>query len=314
MSLYSKKDLDAISKNNGFIRDNLEKVYRLIEVLEYINLNPLLSDALVLKGGTAINLIVFDMPRLSVDIDLDFNIETSKEEMLLYREKINDDIKGYMRLQGYVLNSNSKNPHSLDSWVFNYQNSVGNRDNIKIEINYSMRNHIYPPVVSNSNISFLPSFNVKTLSFLELFGGKIKALIERTAPRDLYDVNNMIVNNVFCEDDLDSLRKVIIFYLTIGGSDKCKTHYNFNSIDNLGYKQIRDNLIPMLRKSEHFDFERTKANVKDFLIKLMNFDDREIRYIEEFNNKRYNPELLFNDSKILDRIRSHPMAIWKTRE
>ena len=29
---------------------------------------------------------------------------------------------------------------------------------------------------------------------------------------------------------------------------------NFNSIDNLGYKQIRDNLIPMLRKSEHFDF------------------------------------------------------------
>lgn len=314
MSLYSKKDLDVISKSNGFIRNNLEKVYRLIEVLKYINLNPLLFDSLVLKGGTAINLIVFDMPRLSVDIDLDFNIESSKEEMLSYREKINDDIKGYMRLQGYVLNINSRNPHSLDSWVFNYQNSVGNRDNIKIEINYSMRNHIYPPILSSPNINFIHPFNVKTLSFLELFGGKVKALIERTAPRDLYDVNNMILNNVFCEDDLDSLRKVVIFYLTIGGSDKCKTYYDFNSIDNLGYKQIRDNLIPMLRKSEHFDFEITKANVKDFLIKLMNFDDREIRYIEEFNNKHYNPELLFNDSKILDRIKLHPMAIWKTRD
>jgi len=314
MSLYSKKDLDVISKSNGFIRDNLEKVFRLIDILKYINLNPFLLNSLVLKGGTAINLIVFDMPRLSVDIDLDFNIESSKEEMLSYREQVNDDILGYMSLQGYVLNINSKHPHSLDSWVFSYQNAVGNKDNIKIEINYSMRNHIYPPTLSSSNISFFPSFNVKTLSLLELFGGKIKALIERTAPRDLYDVNNMINNNIFSKSDLDSLRKVVIFYLTIGGSINCKTSYTFNSIDNLGYKQIRDNLIPVLRKSEHFDIEKTKANVKDFLTKLMSFDNSEIRYIEEFNKKHYCPELLFNDSKILDRIRLHPMAIWKTRE
>lgn len=54
----------------GFIRDTLEKVYRLADILEYLNTNPLLRESLGLKGGTAINLTIFNLPRLSVDIDL----------------------------------------------------------------------------------------------------------------------------------------------------------------------------------------------------------------------------------------------------
>lgn len=70
---YDKAFLEQKAKETGFVRDNLEKVYRLTDVLMYLNTNPNLSERLVLKGGTAINLTVFNMPRLSVDIDLDFN-------------------------------------------------------------------------------------------------------------------------------------------------------------------------------------------------------------------------------------------------
>lgn len=49
MSLYSKTDLDKIAKESGFIRDNLEKIIRLVDVLNYFNTNPLLSDKLALK-------------------------------------------------------------------------------------------------------------------------------------------------------------------------------------------------------------------------------------------------------------------------
>ncbi|MGB4407397.1 MAG: nucleotidyl transferase AbiEii/AbiGii toxin family protein [Sphaerochaeta sp.] len=56
----------------NFIRDTLEKVFRLTEILSYINENPIMKNCLALKGGTAINLTVFDLPRLSVDIDLDY--------------------------------------------------------------------------------------------------------------------------------------------------------------------------------------------------------------------------------------------------
>ena len=79
MNSYNKQALDIIAKEQGFIRDNLEKVMRLVEILNYFHDSPLLSKSLVLKGGTAINLTVFQLPRLSVDIDLDFTVDCNRE-------------------------------------------------------------------------------------------------------------------------------------------------------------------------------------------------------------------------------------------
>ena len=314
MSLYSKSDIEKIANESGFIRDNLEKVIRLNEILTYFNTNPILVDNLVLKGGTAINLSVFEMPRLSVDIDLDLNKECNKEEMLLVRESLNKEILNYMFTQGYSLSQNTKNPHSLDSWAFCYQNAGGNNDNIKIEINYSMRNHIYFPTVSNTKIKFLPEIEVRIVNPIELFGSKIKALIERTAARDLYDVYNMIEYRIFSCEELNQVRKTVIFYLAVGGSYAPKKEYSFEVIDNLKYPQIRAHLIPVLRKSEHFDFEKAKVVVKEFLSRLIIFTDKEKSFIDSFNNNSYKPELLFSDKAIIERIKNHPMAIWKTRE
>lgn len=313
MSLYSKTDLDKIAKESGFIRDNLEKILRLVNILNYFNSNPLLSDKLALKGGTAINLTVFNLPRLSVDIDLDFVTECSKEEMLVSREQINKEILNYMFTQDYALSPNTRNPHSLDSWSFYYQNAGGNKDNIKIEINYSMRNHIYPLVKADTNVDFLSSVSIQSLAPLELFGSKIKALIERTAARDLYDVYNMISQSIFSDDELNSLHKVVIFYLAVGGSYSPKTSYSFEAIDKLKFPQIRAHLIPVLRKSEHFDFEKAKREVKYFLTNLVVLTDDEKKFVENFNSHLYSPELLFNSMDIIERIKEHPMAIWKTR-
>ena len=69
MTRFNPFSFDDIAKEQGFIRDNLEKVMRLVEILNYFHDSPLLSKSLVLKGGTAINLTVFQLPRLSVDID-----------------------------------------------------------------------------------------------------------------------------------------------------------------------------------------------------------------------------------------------------
>ncbi len=314
MSLYSKSDLDHIAKESGFIRDNLEKAIRLTGILGYFNSNPLLAENLVLKGGTAINLTVFNLPRLSVDIDLDFGNSCNKEEMLESRSVINAEILNYMFTQGYTLSPNTKNPHSLDSWAFYYQNAGGNKDNIKIEINYSMRNHIYLPVKVKTSIAFFPSVEIQALAPLELFGSKIKALIERTAARDLYDVANMLALRIFPEEQFTALRKVILFYLAVGGSKPPKTVYeNFETIDKLKFAQIRANLIPVLRKSEHFDFETAKRGVKKFLSEILVFTQREKVFVEEFNNQKFIPGLLFDDPEIIGRIKNHPMAIWKTR-
>ncbi len=311
---YTKKDLDKVAVETGFIRDNLEKVFRLCGVLQYLNENRLFAEHLALKGGTAINLTVFDRFRLSVDIDLDFTKECSRDEMLEIRATINDNLLNFMFAQGYALSPNTKNPHSLDSWAFYYQNSVGNRDSIRIEINYSMRNHIFPIEKRKINIEFLGTgYEVNTLAMLELFGSKIKALIERTAARDLYDVQNMLKYNVIQTDKQDLLRKTIVFYLVTGAKKKTELPFDFDSINSLKYSQIRANLIPVLKKSEHFDFEAAKTIVQNYLAKLMTFTDNEKLFIENFNEGIYQPDLLFDDEDIIERIKEHPMAVWRTK-
>jgi predicted nucleotidyltransferase component of viral defense system len=72
MATYNKQTLAAQAKELGFVRDTLEKVVRLTDILKFMESDPLLGTSLALKGGTAINLTVFNLPRLSVDIDLDY--------------------------------------------------------------------------------------------------------------------------------------------------------------------------------------------------------------------------------------------------
>lgn len=312
MYKFNKTDLDLLAAKTDFLRDNLEKVLRLSDILQYMNANPLLSSYLALKGGTAINLVVFNLPRLSVDIDLDFTKHCTREEMFELRKLINNDILKYMTSQGYRLNPSSKNPHSLDSWVFFYLNSAGNKDNIKIEINYSMRNHVFEPIEKEVNIESLSlRFQVRTLDSLELFGSKIKALIERTAARDLYDVYNMLKHHIFSDSEQSALRKIVILYLSIGGNTPPKSEFNFNAIDNLNFSHIKRKLIPVLKKSVDFEFEIAKSEVKSYLTSLMILTDNERLFVEKFNQSLYQPGLLFEEPETVNRIKNHPMAIWK---
>lgn len=310
--MFSKTDIDSLASKSGFIRDNLEKVLRLCEILQFITDNPLTARNLALKGGTAINLVVFEMPRLSVDIDLDFTKNCSREDMLEIRENINTDIINFMSTQGYNLSPSTKNPHTLDSWVFYYKNVAGNKDNIKIEINYSMRNHVLPIVFHNVKLKDIPiSILVRVLSPVELFASKIKALIERTAPRDLFDVYNMIENNVILENDFPLLRKIVLFYLAVGGNKPPDEEYNLDTIESMNYFQIKRKLIPVLKKGDQFNFEKAKVEVKAFIASLMVLNEEEREFVAKFRSKIYEPNLLFEDKEIIERIINHPMAIWK---
>jgi len=88
---------------------------------------------------------------------------------------------------------------------------------------------------------------------------------------------------------------------------------DFTQIDKIRFPQIRSQLLPVLRRSEHFDFEKAKTEVKDFLSKLLVLTESEKEYVREFNDKKYIPELLFEDKEMVNRIKFHPMALWKTR-
>ena len=66
----SPQRLASDAEVTGFQPDVLEKVIHLLGLLDAIQSHPFLKGKLPLKGGTALNLFVFDVPRLSVDIDM----------------------------------------------------------------------------------------------------------------------------------------------------------------------------------------------------------------------------------------------------
>ena len=132
MMQFDRIFLGRQAKELGFVRDTFEKVCRLADVLSFMESDALLCDTLALKDGTAINLTIFDLPRLSVDIDMDYSKDISRKAMLQEREQITDHIRKYMTASGYSLSLKSKQHHALDSFVFEYVNSGGMKDNLKI--------------------------------------------------------------------------------------------------------------------------------------------------------------------------------------
>lgn len=193
MIFYDKREIGKQVAAYGFQRDVFEKVYRLKKTLAFLNTEPIMKEHLLLKGGTAINLTIFNLPRLSVDIDLDYVPNDSREEMLKIREQLSVRLKEYMEEEGYLLNSGSRMSHSLDAFYFQYINSTGNRDIIKIEINYSLRSHVLNMDERDiSTNAFGDQIVIRTVAPAEIFSAKANALISRAAARDLYDFNNFI--------------------------------------------------------------------------------------------------------------------------
>lgn len=311
---YDKNYISQRASQFGFIRDTLEKVYRLADILEYINSDPILKGKLALKGGTAINLTIFNLPRLSVDIDLDYLGNDSKEEMLQKRIMINTALTKFMELNGYRLSPKTKTPHSLDSWIYEYVNCGGNKDTIKIEINYSLRAHVFP--VQEMKIiteHFESEYHLNCLNALEIFGSKINALMSRAAARDLYDVYNMIKYRLFDESEEQLLRKCVVFYAAISAREINKS-FDTGAIDGITKYKIRTDLLPVLTKHDSFDLDSAKKATKEYISELMALTPQEQEFLEQFEAKEYKPELLFDDADIICRIKSHPMALWKIRQ
>lgn len=304
---YSKQYISELGTKTGFINSNIEKVIRLIDVLQFIY-SELDSKhtKLVLKGGTAINLLYMNLPRLSVDIDLDYIGSLDKENTIKDRMIIMNSLDIFMSKEGYFVSTKSRESAILASRTYSFTNAFGNKDNIKIEINFIDRVHIFD--IEKVEMSYFErNATISAPIKEELFGMKICALIDRGKPRDLYDVNNII--SMSAKLDLEKLRKSTLFYLSLDGvfviDDK-----TYKKIEAIRLSEIKRELLPVLAKNDEFDLNETKAKVVTWLKELLTLTDMEKQYLNCFYNGDYNPCLLF-DSSLAKKVSNHPMARWR---
>ncbi len=309
---YTKQYLAELASKTNFIKDNLEKVLRLAEILRFLNSDSDFRGKLVLKGGTAINLTSVDLPRLSVDIDLDYTDNLSKEEIEEVKSKLSKRLIDYMEQEGYYLNVEPRRHYALLSFTFSYTNNAGNKDNIKTEINFMDRCHILPLEYKRiTGKGVIGDFEVLVLNTTELYASKINALLSRATPRDLYDVNAMIQNDMVT--DIDLLRKCVIFYNMVGGEQDID-HISFDKIESINFTKFKTQLKPVLAKTDKFNLDEAKAKVIQYLKNLVTIDAEELMFVSEFRNKNYKPELLFSEKTMIDNVKRHPMALWRCQD
>jgi len=169
------------------------------------------EECFALKGGTAINLFVRDLPRLSVDIDLTYLPVADRDQSLTEIDdalkrigvRIKSVMKGIMITESSPATQNTINKLIL---------RTPDRVQIKIEVTPVLRGCVYDPKTMTICGRAEDQFGfaeISALSFADLYAGKILAALDRQHPRDLFDIHQLLEN----EGIDDKMRTALIVYL-----------------------------------------------------------------------------------------------------
>lgn len=183
-----------------------QQVALLIRALPFVAKEP----DFALKGGTAINLFVRDMPRLSVDIDLTYlpvqdrptSLAAIDAAMKRTAARITNGIPGTQVAESLL------QPEGIVTKLV--VRSGGTQ--VKIEVTPVLRGCVYEPVLSTVSPAVEDAFGfaeMRIISFADLYAGKIVAALDRQHPRDLFDVRTLLAN----EGVSDELRRAFIVYV-----------------------------------------------------------------------------------------------------
>lgn len=182
-----------------FNRTYFKQVELLLQVLPLIQKHACFA----LKGGTAMNLFVQDMPRLSVDIDLAYLPLVPRKDALAgisgALEQLAVEIKSVLPETAVSAQPVAGVTGRL---VVNAKDAQ-----IKIEPNFVFRGALFPPemrtLCATAQSEFERFVESRILSEADLYGGKVCAALDRQHPRDLFDVHHMF-NRPGLTDDIRS--------------------------------------------------------------------------------------------------------------
>ena len=168
------------------------------------------GDLFALKGGTAINLFVRDMPRLSVDLDLVFIDHTlPRAEALSAITAGLQKVSDRLHKTGLSTRKIGNNEMGDTKLVIEDETSM-----VKIEVNTVLRGTVHPvehrSLTKSASDLFLAELRVPALTHAELYGGKLVAALDRQHPRDLFDVHLLFEN----EGITDAMVECFIIYLS----------------------------------------------------------------------------------------------------
>ena len=167
------------------------------------------EDCFALKGGTAINLFIRDLPRLSVDIDLTYLPVAPRPQSLeaidAAMKRIAERIRTGFGAQ--VAESKLAREPAINKLVIRADGVQ-----IKVEVTPVLRGCVFDPELRAVSSTVEEAFGfaeINVVSFADLYAGKIVASLDRQHPRDLFDIMELLAHEGIDAD----LRSAFIVYL-----------------------------------------------------------------------------------------------------
>jgi predicted nucleotidyltransferase component of viral defense system len=186
-----------------------EDIYRR-QVALLVRVLPLVAaeEVFALKGGTAINLFIRDMPRLSVDIDLTYVPVQTREASLAAINVAMQRIA--TRIKETIVGASTAEARTENAITRLTVRAEGVQ--IKIEVTPVLRGCVFEPELRSVSAEVEETFGfaeMRLVSFADLYAGKLVAALDRQHPRDLFDVRDLLAK----EGIDDALRVAFLVYL-----------------------------------------------------------------------------------------------------
>lgn len=305
---YSREYLGERSVGTGFRPDTLEKVLRLLRLLDQVTRHPFLGSRLLLKGGTALNLFYAAAPRLSVDLDFNYVGAVDRGEMLRERPEVERAINQLVVGEGYRVQW-GREEHAGRKLYLTYVGGLGSQDRIEVDLNYLFR---VPLVDSEIRRAWTPDpdfpCEARVVSREEVMAGKLLALLDRVAARDLYDVAAFA--GAPSEYEPSVFR--CLFVALSGVLPRALSAYGAQHLDRFTQDSLDVQLTPMLRSGETPIVGVLRESVETLLRPLLALSAPEAEYVERIQWGELAPELVATaQPELLARLRTHPALLWK---
>ncbi len=310
----SPERLALEAEATGFQPDVLEKVVQLLGLLDAIRSHPFLTGKLALKGGTALNLFVFDVPRLSVDIDLNYVGAETTEAMLDERPRIEEAIQAVFSREDFGIRRIPRE-HAGGKWSLRYPAAYGLSGRVDVDINYMHRVPLWPVTTMDSRpVGSWRATSIPVVDIHEVAAGKLAALLTRRKARDLFDSSL-----TFSIDGLDVAKLRTAFVVYGAGVRK---DWRTVSAEDVAFDpgEISSQLMPALRRGGMQGAD-TAAFGDDLVRKcrlvlseLLPFSDEERAFLDLLLDAgEVDSKLLTTDAELRDRIQAQPLLEWKAQ-
>jgi len=308
-----ESDILPIAEKTGFRIEMIEKVLLLINLLNTLNSHPFLKGKWALKGGTALNLFLLNLPRLSVDIDINYIGTTDREQMLADRPGIEQAAQAVFSREGFII-KRLPEEHAGGKWRLGYQSITGQPGNLEVDINFMYRQPLYDISIADSHpFGNFQAKKIPVLDLHELAAGKLTALLSRGQARDLYDCYQILSMHDIKHDYLR------IAFVVYGGMNR--KDWRTVSIEDIDFdaSELARQLMPTL----NIEIQKKNISPAKFGEKLLNncnkalslvlpLKDTEMEFLNRLLDKgEIIPSILTSDKTLIRNIKKQPLLEWK---